>query len=270
MIQEIQINSLDGIFDLITQPEQTNAFGRYRSLYVYRGLPNIAFHLQTSLQRNCKNKSRALEPNILNNFKKYAQTEDPSIDRSVWRQMILGQHHGLPTRLLDWTHSQLVALHFAMSEYDMDQLDKHDCVIWRIDIKEFDDLLPDKYQAVRKKVGMDVFSVDMLTEVCNDLFQYDEDMQHKSMIVIEPPSIDPRIVNQYSFFSVVPSGISDIEKFFQDSLDVHVVKYIISKDIRWRVRDILDETNMNERMIYPGLDGISKWIARHYFVKGQE
>ena len=267
MIREKYIRNLDEIFGLIAEPAEPNEFGRYRSLFVYRGLPNIDFHLQTSLQRNCKDCYRLLEPKILSNFKKYAQTEDPSIDRSVWRQMILGQHHGLPTRLLDWTHSQLVALHFAMSEYDMDQLDKHDCVIWRINILEFDDFLPEKYQLIRRKTGANVFSVDMLAEACNDLAQYDEDMQNKAMIIIEPPSIDPRIVNQYSFFSVVPGGISNIEEFFSTSSDIHVVKYIISKEIRWRVRDILDETNMNERMIYPGLDGISKWIAKHYFVK---
>jgi hypothetical protein len=33
---------------------------------------------------------------------------------------------------------------------------------------------------------------------------------------------------------------------------------------------MLDQYNVNERIVYPGLDGISTWIARHYFVKENE
>ena len=39
-----------------------------------------------------------MEPVILRNFTKYATIEDPKLGESVWRQMIVGQHHGLPTR----------------------------------------------------------------------------------------------------------------------------------------------------------------------------
>ena len=86
------------------------------------------------------------------------------------------------------------------------------------------------------------------------------------MVTVEPPSIDQRIVSQYSFFTVIPSGIENIEEFL-DKNTSNTVKYIIDKKLRWDLRDILDQLNMNERMIYPGKDGIAKWLARHYFVK---
>ena len=70
-----------------------------------------------------------------------------------------------------------------------------------------------------------------------------------------------------------------IEKYDQMPKDVrwhmighlqrNKVKYIIDKKLRWELRDILDQFNINERMIYPGKAGIAKWLARHYYVKSK-
>lgn len=174
--------------------------------------------------------------------------------------------HGLPTRLLDWTHSPLVALHFAMTEGNLDDLNKHDCVIWQIDARELNKLLPEKYQSKMKEQDTFIMSVDMLNELVSEIEIYDNETDGKSMVILEPPSIDPRIVNQYSYFSVIPRNMNSIERFFND-IPCKVVKYIIKKDIRWYVRDVIDQLNMNERIVYPGLDGISKWLARHFFVR---
>ena len=106
----------------------------------------------------------------------------------------------------------------------------------------------------------------MLTEVTNSLEQYDNDMGNNSMVVIEPPSIGSRIVNQYSFFSIIPTGMDDVEGFLNENTE-NTVMYVLDRHLRWRVRDMLDQLNMSERIVYPGLDGLSRWIARHYFVK---
>ena len=228
-------------------------------------MPNINFKLETSLFRNCKHAKKELEPCILMNFTKYGVLEDPSIEKSVWRQMILGQHHGLPTRLLDWSHSPLIALHFATTERDLDKMNTRDCMIWRIDIKEMHSLLPKVYQDKLNEKQTSVFTVDMLNEITQTLNQYDTDMDSKSMVVIEPPSIDPRIVNQYSFFSIVPDAVNDIEGFL-DANTHNTVKYVIKKELRWRIRDMLDQQNISERILYQGLDGLSLWLGRHYYV----
>ncbi len=266
MIHEVRINTLEELMPLLSEQEYRPDLGRNRSPFVYRGMTNASFRMVTSLRRNCKELQRTLEPAILKNFAKYAVIEDPSVAQSVWRQMILGQHHGLPTRLLDWTQSALVALHFAVSEDELGHMEDHDCMVWRMDIRELHALLPESYQAVMRQFQAEVFSVDMLGAAAESLAQYDRELGDRGMVVLEPPSINARIVNQYSFFSVIPMDMENVELFL-DRHTNNTFKYVIDRGLRWRVRDMLDQLNMSERIVYPGLDGLSRWIARHYFVK---
>ena len=265
MYKEIHISRLDDILQMIADQRYDERNNRHRGYYLYRGLPNKEFNLMTSLQRNCGSKSNDLEEKILNNFSKYTATEAEVDVTTVWDRMVLGQHHGLPTRLLDWTHSPLIGLHFAVSDGDFRNIGKTDCVLWRIDIEDLHNHLPKEFQDVMNREGAKVFSVNMLNDVADSIERYDELTNGQSMVILEPPSIDPRIVNQYAFFSVVPKQVIDIEYFLGELTD-KTVKYTIDKSLKWRIRDFLDEANISERTVYPGLDGICKWLARHYFV----
>ncbi len=268
-ITTVYINTIGEVMDLISDQTRNAEINRLRSGYYYRGQPDVNYRMVTSLWRNCGKRQHELEPSILRYFTKYASIEDPTLKESVWKQMIVGQHYGLPTRLLDWTRSPLVALHFAVNEINLKKMDRRDCVVWRMTMSDMHRNLPEKYARALREAKTSTFSVELLTSVVDSLRQYDEDMGENTLVNIEPPSISQRIINQYSFFSVIPSGITDIETF----LDTHTeetVRYVISRDIRWDIRDLLDQMNVNERIIYPGLDGLSKWITRHYFVREQE
>ena len=266
MIKEVRIQSLPDLLPLITEQEYRPNLDRNRSSFLYRGMPNTDFKMVTSLRRNCKHLQKTLELAILNNFSKYAVREDPSVSKNIWQCMVTGQHNGLPTRLLDWSQSPLVGLHFAVTESDLEEMADHDCMVWRIDMQELYSLLPDRYQAAVNRTQSTIFNIKMLAGITESLEQYDRDMKDQAMVIFEPPSTNDRIINQYSFFSVVPTDMTDIEDFLNRRTE-HTVKYIIDRHLRWRVRDMLDQLNMSERIIYPGLDGLSKWIARHYFVK---
>ena len=266
MIKTVKIDTLDGVKDLVFEQERNADNGRFRSSFFYRGMPDASFDLSTSLQRNCGDKDHLLEMPLLENFIKYVSIEDPTIDESVWKAMIVGQHHGLPTRLLDWTHSMIAALHFAESEGNLSDLDKRDCVVWRIDAREINKSLPDHYKKALEKKRTFIFSVKLLSEITNSIEEYDRDMQGHSLVMLEPPSIDQRIVSQYSFFTVLPGHIKDLVQYLDEHTE-RTVKYVIDRKLRWDLRDILDQLNMNERTIYPGTDGIAKWLARHYYVK---
>lgn len=266
MITIKRIDTIDRIKDLIFEQTYNDAIDRTRSSYFYRGMPDASYKLVTSLSSNCKGSYSELEQPLLDNFIKYVRIEDPTINESVWKAMVIGQHYGLPTRLLDWTHSTLVALHFANTEDNLDMLSQRDCVVWRIDMRDLNKNLPEKYAEYLRAKKTFVFSLDGLAEVAESIAQYDTDMGNRAMVCFEPPSVDQRIANQYSFFSVIPNGITDLEEFLESHTE-NTVKYIIDKKLRWELRDILDQFNINERMIYPGKAGIAKWLARHYFVK---
>ena len=265
MIKRVEIKTIDDASLLFLDQQYNDNIHRLRTNYLYRGIPDTAYKLETSLRRVCRHRSKLIEPSILLNFTKYAINEDPLLYTSVWRQMILGQHHGLPTRLLDWTHSSLIALHFATSENNISDTDKRDGMVWRIDVEELAELLPPVYREKLKAEHSFIFSVSQLDPIANTTDKYDKDMGDHSMVIIEPPSLDQRIISQYSYFSIIPDGIRDIEKFLDDNTE-NTVCYVIDKHVRWDIRDMLDQFNISERVLYPGLDGLSKWIARHYYV----
>ena len=113
--------------------------GHRRSSYVFRGMANSGWPLKTSLERLGSPPDDVEQP-ALRAFGRYAPpgTFDPG---SEWERLAVAQHNGLPTRVLDWTVSPLVAVHFATAESEHGDSDG---VIWCVNADMLrDHLLPE-------------------------------------------------------------------------------------------------------------------------------
>lgn len=255
---EIRIQTWDELNEQLYRNAYNEGIGRIRSPYAFRGLSSAEYPLTTSLSRLGGDFGR-MEQHLLRNFRKYARRSDVSSD-SIWNWMAVAQHHGLPTRLLDWTFSPQVALHFAtarLREFDRDG------VIWTVDFVQAHALLPAPLREEMENESADVFTVEMLERRAPSLDKFDALDQDPFVLFFEPPSLDDRIVNQFALFAVM----SRPQAMLADWLRAHPGLYrriVIPAELKWEIRDKLDQANVTERVLFPGLDGLSAWLKRYY------
>lgn len=234
------------------QPE----IGRFRSAAVYRGLNSAAYGLSTSLARLG---GYQLEGPMLRAFRKYAYNPMHA-DYSVWNWLALAQHHGLSTRLMDWSYSPLVALHFAT--YNVEGYGQ-DGVVWAVCPAETNRLLPAPLQHILDEEGTEVFTAEMLERAATDLPSFDALDPEPFVAFFEPPSLDERIINQYALFSLLSNPDIHLDAWLAGHPGTYR-KIIIPADLKPEVRDKLDTANVTERVLFPGLDGLSHWLNRYY------
>ena len=85
-------------------------------------------------------------------------------------------------------------------------------------------------------------------------------------LFFEPPSIDDRIVNQFALFSIMSDPTARMDEWLVSYPDIWR-RIVIPADLKWELRDKLDQANVTERVLFPGLDGLSSWLKRQYSPK---
>jgi hypothetical protein len=258
-VDEIRVSSWNQLNDCLYEDAWREEIGRFRLACAFRGTSDASHDLTTSVKR-LGGSTDELEDIILRAFRRYAGNETVP-DNSMWNWLALAQHHGLPTRLLDWTYSPLVATHFTTentARFDTDG------VIWRVDLGRVNALLPERLKAVlAEEEETFVFTAEMLNRAAATLRDFDLLADTPFVVFFEPPSLDQRIVNQYALFSLMSDPDISLNDWLQDHSDV-VRRIVIPTDLKWEVRDKLDQANITERVLYPGLDGLSQWLKRYY------
>jgi FRG domain len=248
------------IVDELYQGSWNPELQRFRSPYAFRGAASADHTLASSLVRLAAGRADIgrLELALLRNFRKYAHGEVARQD-SIWDWLALGQHRGLPTRLLDWTYSPLVALHFATED---PSTFKHDGTVWCVDFVEANKRLPPRLRRILDQEASDTFTVEMLSGFTT-LKEFDALRREPFVVFMEPPAVDRRILNQFALFSLMSNPSAHLDEWLQRHPEL-CRKVRIPAKLKWEIRDNLDQANINERVLFPGLDGLSRWLARYY------
>lgn len=230
---------------------------RYRNNYVYRGVGRSYFGLISTLNRVCGHNLN-LETPILRSFGKYGYADINNIN-SFWQLVAMGQHYGLPTRLLDFTYSPLVAAHFATED-----IEYYDCdgAIYCFDLSEVQKQLPQCLKEVLSENDTEVFTISMLDKQIKNFKEMQALKKEPYFLFYEPASSSDRMANQYALFGVSSDPHYSLANLMEQCPSLS--RIIIPKEVKLEIRDKLDYINISERLIYPGLDGICRWITRRY------
>jgi len=256
-VNETRAESWAHLHELLFADSWHETLNRHRSDYVFRGEASGNTSLITSLQR-LGGEYGDVERHLLRSFRKYAERDAVPADE-LWHWLALAKHHGLATRMLDWTYSPYVALHFATAratEFDQDGL------IWMVNFVETNKLLPKKLRSALDQEGMNAMSADLLTEVAPSLADFDR-LGEDFVVFFEPPALDERIVNQYALFSVMPSPQARMDQWLEERPGL-ARRIVLPAELKWEVRDKLDQANITERVLFPGLDGLATWLRRYF------
>jgi hypothetical protein len=258
--------------------EDAVVLGKGLTGHVFRGQSDAKWLLSTTIERAARRYGfpdgalRNREVVLLNNFQRRAHQyvdDPPSLeDRLEW--LALMQHHGAPTRLLDFSHSFYVAAFFAMESAEQD------AAIWALSTEFTMGHTSNLLSETKTMLDLEEESRAVLhahlsgrqTSIC--------------VMLVEPHRMNARLAVQQGCF-VVPGDLSksfmenlahclevdvselaakrahsmrrrDIDRLF----DTPVVKIILPKDLHNQAVWDLDQMNVNATSLFPGLDGFAR------------
>lgn len=211
---------------------------RYRDNCVYRGCSDKNWSLRPFLNRVCAH-DLSLEKQMLRSFRKYGYA-DLSPTSSFWQTVAIAQQFGLPTRLLDFTYSPLVAAHFATE--DQDAYDR-DGIIWCVQSDRVNTCLPRPLQDMLSRERCNVFSMEMMDKLGTSFEELQALSDRPFSLFFEPASAVDRIANQYALFSVCSDVNTQLDQLPLPEGTIR--KLIIPREVKLEIRDKLDYINIS-------------------------
>lgn len=175
----------------------------------------------------------------------------------------LMQHHGAPTRLVDWTHSPYIAAYFAMENAS------EMCSVWCIDTPWFVDRAVERF---RESVDENSPFRDLDTAVPDSiLFEQVVRCRLKGVFPVIPDLANRRLGVQQGLFVALGDTRTDfmgnVSSYGETSAD-HVVKVDIPKSVRAEALEDLHRMNIDRSTLFPGIDGFAQSIQYQLKLQG--
>lgn len=305
MSTRFEISSFDEYLNTIHDELKPNSEGK-RRLY-FRGQSRLAsdtYSLTPSVARYKHLTSLTMaelerkECEVLETFSNHLLTYVQHRPMSAWEELAIAQHHGLPTRFMDWTTNPLVALYFAVRNtggrsndsavYVLISNPKRYADVRRgqaaqikpvgdtttvssIEEEEVEDEDDDAYaefgaaddaQAVETSVAEVVVGSQATTVLVVEHADLPTPFKITEDIIYDPPHVSPRIRAQDGVLLACWQPLKPLDE--KDYLEI-VIKQGAQEDIRRR----LDQYGVFDKQLFPDLDGIAKWLKyRAYEIDG--
>jgi hypothetical protein len=198
----------------------------------------------------------------------FAATREPALDR--WRGNLVFRglsdaSYRLTTTLMRLGGSYTPLERHLLATVNLERYDR-DGVVWIVDSVAAHAELPGVARAVIAEAGAKVFTTELLSAVAGDLAAFDRLSAEPFVAFFEPPSLDQRIVNQWALFSVASDPALSLDRWLARRPDL-CTRLVVAASAKWEIRDKLDLANVSERLLFPGLDGLCRTLARHYSPK---
>lgn len=193
----------------------------------------------------------------------------PTNDLVGWLE--IAQHFGAPTRLLDFTENPLVALYFACSN-----LIDTNASVWIINEAAYNETF------FGSPVLFPAYTNDMISDIVDReiVKKQSFDLQAVEFPVIYRPSYrEERMSSQSSVFMLwgerripltdilLPEHHMTFDLNPPNRKNGIIYYFEIPKSAKKQILAELDEVGVNEKFIFPGLDGVGKYIKKKYSAK---
>jgi hypothetical protein len=138
-----------------------------------------------------------------------------------------------------------------------------DAAIWSLNLNKLETTLPPDIRERFIKDAAFSFTYEALDDLWPTLDALNSNDEDDFLIFFEPPSFNDRIINQYALLSTTRNPRTVTSTWLRARPELYH-KIIIPAALKWEFRDRLDQLNITERILYPGLDGLCRWLTRWY------